>query len=167
MATALAQNRLGFQAESSTWRNAYLLGARELREGVRRMFTGGAGSLNANVVSVLPMEMYFDFLAIRVDGIKAQDLVGLFDWVLPDVGESWKLTLVNGALSHARGSHGGRADATVRLDRAGLTRLLGSGASLQSAVADGAVHVDGNRALFERFLSTLEEFDPNFNILEP
>ena len=162
-----AMEQLGYQAESSTWRNAYLLGARELREGVRRMFTGGAGSLNANVVSVLPMEMFFDFLAIRVDGLRAQDLVGRFDWVLPDLGEAWKLTLVNGVLNHSRGSHGDRADAVIRLDRAELTRLLGRGGNLKSALDEGLIAIDGDRARFEALLAVLEEFDPNFNIVEP
>ncbi|MEN9316241.1 MAG: hypothetical protein RIS35_2634, partial [Pseudomonadota bacterium] len=162
-----AMEQLGYQAESSTWRNAYLLGARELREGVRRMFTGGAGSLNANVVSVLPMDMFFDFLAIRIDGLRAQNLVGRFDWVLPDLAETWKLTLVNGVLNHSKGSHGEAADAVVRLDRAALTRLLGRGGSLKTALDEGQLLVEGDRACFEQFLAMLEEFDPNFNILEP
>ena len=162
-----AMEQLGYQCESSTWRNAYLLGARELREGVRKLATGGAGALNANVVSRLPMEMFFDYLAIRVDGIAAQELVARFDWVLPDVGESYRLTLVNGVLHHARGSHGERADVTLRVDRSELSRILALGQGLGPAIADGRIAVAGERARFEQFLAVLEEFDPNFNIVEP
>lgn len=162
-----AMEQLGYQSESATWRNAYLLGARELREGVRALRSGGAGALNANVVSVLPMEMFFDFLAIRVDGIRAQDLELRCDWILPDVGETWQLTLVNGTLHHSKGSHGSRAQATLRLDRAALVRMLHQGTSLAQAFADGTLAVEGERPRFEAFLSVLEEFDANFNVVEP
>lgn len=162
-----AMEQLGYQSESATWRNAYLLGARELREGVRRLQSGGSGALNANVVSVLPMEMFFDYLAIRVDGIRAQDLEARFDWVMPDAGEAWRLTLVNGVLNHSRGSHGARADATVRVDRSALVRMLHEGSSLAQGLAEGALAVDGSRERFEAFLGVLEEFDPNFNVVEP
>lgn len=162
-----AMEQLGYQCESSTWRNAYLLGARELREGVRTLATGGAGALAANVVSVLPMEMFFDYLAIRVDGIKAQDIVARFDWEVPDAAETWKLTLVNGVLHHSRGSHGASADASLRIERAALARILGQAGGLEKAFADGAIAVTGNRALIGEFLAVLEEFDPNFNVVEP
>ncbi len=162
-----AMEQLGYQTESATWRNAYLLGARELREGVRRMGSGGAAALNANVVSVLPMEMFFDYLAIRVDGIRAQDLEARFDWVIPDRGEQWRLTLVNGVLNHSKGSHGARADATVRLDHATLVRMLHEGTSLAQALAEGMLAIEGARERFDAFVQVLEEFDPGFNVVEP
>lgn len=161
-----AMEQLGYQCESATWRNAYLLGARELRDGVRKLSTGGAGAINANVVSVLPMDMFFDFLAIRVKGIEAQDLSLRFDWVLSDARESWRLTLVNGVLHHSRGSHAAGAQATVRIERAVLSRLIAAGTVAQ-AIESGEVAVDGDRSVLARFFGVLDEFQPNFNIVEP
>lgn len=162
-----AMEQLGYQCESATWRNAFLLGARELREGVRKVATGGGGALNANVVSVLPMEMYFDYLAIRINGIRAQDLRMSADWTLPDLGETYKLTLVNGVLNNAAGSHGERADLRIRIDRTAMTRMLSRGLDFRQAIDEGLMSLSGDAGLFDRFLSTLDDFDPNFNVVEP
>ena len=83
-----ALEQLGYQAESSTWRNAYLLGARELRQGVMKMPASAPGVLNATVISMLPMDMFFDYMAIRLNGLKVQDIHARINWVLPDINES-------------------------------------------------------------------------------
>ncbi|MFT3799983.1 MAG: alkyl sulfatase dimerization domain-containing protein [Burkholderiaceae bacterium] len=165
-----AMEQLGYQAESSTWRNAYLLGARELRQGVTRLPTTGSGALNANVVSMLPMAMFFDYLAVRLDGQAVQDERWRFDWELPDVGETHRLTIVNGTMHHRPGDHatlGARADARIRVDRTALTGLLLEGTRLEQAIADGQITVTGDRAAVDRWLASLDDFDPNFNIVEP
>lgn len=161
-----AMEQLGYQTESSTWRNAYLLGARELRQGVPRS-RPGLGALNANTVSMLPMGMYFDFLAIRLDALRVQDEQLRLDWVLPDIGEAHRLSLVNGVLNHRPGSHGDAAQAVIRVDRAALTEILLEGGDLRQAIADGRIAVEGDAAAVGRWLSALEDFDPMFNVVEP
>ncbi len=162
-----AMEQLGYQSESSTWRNAYLLGTRELRQGVLKMPTIGPGVLNANVVSVLPMDMFFDYLAVRLNGLKVQDEASRFDWVLPDIGESHRLTLSNGVLNHRAGSHGAAAMAVITLPRQALTAILMTGGDLRAAVADGRIAVSGDVAAVDRWLAAMDNFDPNFNVIEP
>src|SRR5258708_36786680 len=62
-----AFEQLGYLAESSTWRNAYLLGAQELRSGVR----GGPRSvpgISAEMLHAMPIAQVFDYLGTRIDG---------------------------------------------------------------------------------------------------
>ncbi|HMN80796.1 MAG TPA: alkyl sulfatase dimerization domain-containing protein, partial [Burkholderiaceae bacterium] len=162
-----AMEQLGYQTESSTWRNAYLLGARELRQGVQKIPRIGPGVLNANVVSVLPMEMFFDYLAVRLDGLKTQQAHARFDWVLPDLGETHRLELVNGVLNHRPGSHGAQADAVITVARSALTAILMTGGDLRAAVGDGRIAVSGDVGAVDGWLAALDDFDPNFNVIEP
>ncbi|MFA7504372.1 MAG: alkyl sulfatase dimerization domain-containing protein [Burkholderiaceae bacterium] len=160
-----AMEQLGYQSESSTWRNAYLLGAKELRFGAPK--PGPGAVIGRKVVPMLPMEMFFDYLAIRVDAGKAEGLQLRLDWTMRDEGSSHRLTLSHSALSHLPGSHGAAAMATLSTDREGLATIVASGRPLADALDGGQLSVSGDRAAAARLFATLEEFAPNFNILEP
>ncbi len=97
-----AFEQLGYQAESATWRNSYLLGARELREGMRPRAKDG-NAISIGVVARLPMPLFFDFIAIRVVGDRVKGKALRFDWRMTDEGSCHKLTLSHGALSHRPG----------------------------------------------------------------
>jgi alkyl sulfatase BDS1-like metallo-beta-lactamase superfamily hydrolase len=55
-----AFEQLGYLAESATWRNAYLLGAQELRNGVPAART--RAGIDADMLSALPAALVFDYL---------------------------------------------------------------------------------------------------------
>jgi alkyl sulfatase BDS1-like metallo-beta-lactamase superfamily hydrolase len=57
--------RLGFGAESGTWRNFYLTGALELRRGLG---AGAAPVSSAGMAGALTIEQLFDSIAVRVNG---------------------------------------------------------------------------------------------------
>jgi alkyl sulfatase BDS1-like metallo-beta-lactamase superfamily hydrolase len=161
-----AMEQLAYQSESSTWRNAYALGAKELRHGAPKPPPGVPGIITPKVVAMLPMSMFFDFLAMRVNAEKAEGLQLRIDWVMEGEAEAWKLTLSHSALSHAPGSHGAAAMATVRLSRAKLAAIVG-GAGFAAAMQQGQIPVDGDLAALRQLLGTMDTFNPMFNILEP
>ncbi|MFT4100367.1 MAG: alkyl sulfatase C-terminal domain-containing protein [Burkholderiaceae bacterium] len=51
--------------------------------------------------------------------------------------------------------------------RAALTGPLLEGARLEQAIADGRIMMAGDRAAVDRRLASLDDFDPNFDIVEP
>jgi alkyl sulfatase BDS1-like metallo-beta-lactamase superfamily hydrolase len=55
--------QMGFQAESSLWRNIYLSGASELRRGIK----GGELPVSLDMVSAIPTAMMLDSVATRLD----------------------------------------------------------------------------------------------------
>lgn len=70
--SADAFEQLGYQSESSIWRNAYLVGANELRNGVvdlRRGESAGRSDLIANMTT----EMILDYIGVLADGNKLAD----------------------------------------------------------------------------------------------
>ena len=93
-----ALEQLGYQAESATWRNAYLTGAQELRHGPPP--ARPAPSRRGFAVA-LTIDMVFDAMAIR---LKSEDVVGehvITNWQFTDLDESeasWVLALENQAI---------------------------------------------------------------------
>jgi alkyl sulfatase BDS1-like metallo-beta-lactamase superfamily hydrolase len=160
--------QLGYQSESATWRNAYLLAARELRSTSAATAPKGV-SISPDIVAVLPFGSFLEYLAIRVNGEKAQALSAKFDWRLGDGAgaDTHRLTLSNGALNHLPGSHGTAADAVVRTSREQLGKLSAGRSALLDALDKNELQVIGNTGLFREFLETLDEFDPMFNVVEP
>lgn len=163
-----AMEQLGYQSESATWRNSYLLGARELRA-VSAAGTPRGVSISPDVVAVLPLGSFLEYLAIRVDGTKAERLSAKFDWRL--LGgrqvDAQRLTLSNGALNHLPGSHGAAADAVIETTRQQLGRISAGRSALLAALDGGGMRVTGDITLFRSFVETLDEFDPMFNVVEP
>ena len=162
-----AMEQLGYQAESSTWRNAYLLGALEARrsysaERKARPIVGAAG-----VLGTLPIDRYLQHLAARVNGPKTQALLVQFDWVMTDEGSTHRVTLRHGALSHLPGSHGEKAHAVLSLDRATLVRIVESGSDFLAALEGGLLQVRGDVERLRSLFACLDVFDINFNIVEP
>lgn len=162
-----ALEQLGYQSESSTWRNAYLLGAKELRQGAPKSPPGAQGGVAPRVVAMLPMPMFFDYLAIRVNGPKAEGLALRIDWQMAGEAQGHRLTLSHCALSHSPGTHGAQAQAVVRMDRQGLAAILVAGQSFSQALAQGLMQVSGDGAAVAALFDVLDAFTPMFNILEP
>ena len=149
--------RLGEGAECGTWRNFYLTGAMELREGVVSTPFGISGGMAAG----LTVEQLFDSIAIRVNGPKAWDEHLTLDWTFTDTGERYRTTLVHGALTHRTASDGqSGADLTVTLTR---PQFLGM---LQGGGTDG-VDMDGDASALRRLLAVLDDPEPSFPIVTP
>lgn len=161
-----AMEQLAYQAESATWRNSYLLGARELREGVAPI-AGKGNRIPPDVIAQLPVEMFLDYLAMRVHGERAAGMSARFDWIMTDENACHRLTVSNGALNHAKGSHGDKADAVMRASRTTLATALRSGGTLLQALEGGQLEVEGNGGLVAQFFACLDNFNPGFAIVEP
>jgi alkyl sulfatase BDS1-like metallo-beta-lactamase superfamily hydrolase len=73
-------SRSSASGENGTWRDAYLSGVMELRSG---NFGTPATAVSADVVAQLTPELFFDALAIQVNGPRAWDLDLAIRWHLP------------------------------------------------------------------------------------
>lgn len=163
-----AMEQLGYQSESATWRNAYLLGARELRSTSQASTPRGV-AISPDIVAILPFGSFLEYLGIRVNGPKAQSISAKFDWRLVDTDgvDAQRVTLSNGALNHVPGSHGDDADAVIEMSRSQLSKLSAGRSALLEALERKELAIRGNDALFRRFVEALDEFDPMFNVVEP
>ncbi len=97
-----ALEQLGYGAENATWRNFFLMGAKELREGISGTPTATAPP---DVVARLTVSQLLDAMAIRLDGPRAWEQHLRIDWVVTDPDEQHALTVRNGVLRHRPGRH--------------------------------------------------------------
>ncbi len=152
--------QLGFGSENGTWRSAYLSGAMELRSG---NFGTPIVAASADVIAQLPPELFFDAVAIQVNGPAAWDLDLAIRWVFPDHEATYRTTLHNGVFSYVRDGSG-EMSLTVTVPKPALGLLaIGDVPGAGSA----GLTLDGAAADLQQLLSVLQPGDPAFNIVEP
>jgi alkyl sulfatase BDS1-like metallo-beta-lactamase superfamily hydrolase len=101
---------LGFGAENGTWRNFYLQGAYELRNGVQPAALDSTSS--ADMIGALSVGQLFDSLAIRVNGPKSWEEHLTIDWTVTDLAHTYRTELTNGVLIQHVDPASGTADLT-------------------------------------------------------
>ena len=145
-----ALEQMGYQAESGPWRNFYLTGAQELRNGVVKGATPNTAS--PDTVKARSPEMFFDYLAAHTTGEKAANAQAVFNVDLGADGGKYKLELENGVLNHSADTQASNADASITLNRATLNKIILKEESLKQAEEKGDVQISGNHAKLDEFL---------------
>ncbi|HEU5143044.1 MAG TPA: alkyl sulfatase dimerization domain-containing protein [Solirubrobacterales bacterium] len=161
---AEALERLGHGAENATWRNFFLMGARELRGGIVGTPTATAPP---DVVANLSVAQLLDAMAIRLDGPNAWDHDLRIDWVVADPDESRAITVRNGVLRHRAGRHEPPAQAVLFIDRAALNQMVLQTADIAALAESGRLRVEGEAEKLGELLGLLDEPDPGFAIVTP
>ncbi|GAB5896100.1 alkyl/aryl-sulfatase [Mycolicibacterium mageritense] len=152
--------QLAYGAENATWRNFFLSGATELREG---KFGTPTTSASPSLLGQLTPEQIFDTFAINVNGPRAWDLDLAIDVTFEDTGDNYRLTLRNGVLVYRKAPADPQTAQTgVRL--ANKLRLLGLAAG---DAASPGFEVTGDADALPALLSALDRPDPGFSIITP
>ena len=160
-----ALEQLGYQAESGVWRNAYLSGAGELRGGLPKGPI--INTTSADVVRAIPLDLFFDYLAVRLNPAKAAGKTLTVNWTFTDLNEKVLLTLENSVLGHVMGQHADLADAQISLPKSTLDDISLQRISFAQALETGAAKITGNGAALGQLLGMLDSFKPMFEIVTP
>jgi len=161
-----AFEQLGYLAESATWRNAYLLGAQELRSGVR----GGARpvpGVSAEMLHAMQISQVFDYLGTRVDGPRAGTANIVINWQFTDTGESLASTLEHGALTSITGKAARNAVSTVTTTRTVFESLILGQRTLADATEHHEITNSGDPKAASNLLALLVDFETGFPVVEP
>ncbi len=157
--------QLGYAAESATWRNAYLFGAQELRQGMPEV--PARPGLPRETLAALRTEQLWDVLGVRLNGPKAEGKHIVLNWTFTDTGERFVLTLQNCALTYAVGVQASTADAGFTLARSTLDAVIAKATSFPEAVAAGKISFAGDPMRLAELMSLMDEFPRMFEIVEP
>lgn len=160
-----ALEQLGYQAESGPWRNFYLTGAQELRSGVKQLPTPNTAS--PDTVRSMTPEMFFDYLALHVNGEKAASLKSILNVDFGGEEGMYKLELENGVLNHTAGVRDDNADASISMSRETMNKILLREETLKQAQDKGEVQITGNTQKVDELLGSLDKFDFWFNMVTP
>jgi alkyl sulfatase BDS1-like metallo-beta-lactamase superfamily hydrolase len=157
--------QLGYAAESATWRNAYLFGAQELRQGMPK--APARPPMPRETLAALRTGQLWDVLGVRLNGPKAEDKHIVLNWSFTDTKESFALTLENCALTYAEGVLAETADASFLLERSVLDEVIARQTSFPEAVATGKIKFTGNAMRLAELMGLMDEFPRMFEIVEP
>jgi alkyl sulfatase BDS1-like metallo-beta-lactamase superfamily hydrolase len=160
-----ALEQLGYQAESGPWRNFYLSGAQELRNGVASLPTPNTAS--PDIIRAMSLDLLFDFLGVRLDGPKAFGKEITINLKFTDLNEEYVVFLENAALNHSPNRQDPNADATITVTREMLNKVLIGETTIEAEVASGQILVNGSQTALPDLLGLLVDFKFWFNIVTP
>lgn len=162
---AQTYDQLGYQAESGPWRDAYLTGALELRQGAPRK---GLGIANAgDLIKATPLDQFFELLAVMLNGPKADGKTFALNIEFTDIKEVHVLQLENAVLHHRTGQADVTADATIRITRPLFFSMLTGKADISDILFSDEVSVEGSKLDLLKFFALLDRPDETFNIVTP
>ena len=154
-----ALEQLGYQAESGAWRNAYLMGAAELRKGNLSGLARTANGLSS-AMKEMTVDMLLDYIAILTDANAAQNDDVTLNLIVTDVNEKFYVTRKNGILLSYPGESHPDAQASVTCKRLQLLALM------QGQQA-GQIQISGDPTVLKRLLAYASKFEKTFNVIEP
>jgi alkyl sulfatase BDS1-like metallo-beta-lactamase superfamily hydrolase len=160
-----ALEQLGYQAESGPWRNFYLTGAKELREGVKALPAPNTAS--PDTIRAMSLDLFFDYLAMKLNGPKADGKHIVLNFDFADAKQKYMIEMINGVLNHTPDKQADKADATITLARSTLNQIILKETTLQKAIDLGKVKITGSQAKLNEMLSYLDSFEFWFNIVTP
>jgi alkyl sulfatase BDS1-like metallo-beta-lactamase superfamily hydrolase len=160
-----ALEQLGYQAESSTFRNAYLMGAQELRQGPPTPTPMPVR--NRGLLFALTIEQLFDSLSVRV---KSEELGGVslcVNWHFTDIDEKWILGISNRTLYATPGRHEKSAAATITLTRLTMLDVVTQTTTFVDQITAGTITIDGDASALLQIFGKLDTITTGFAIVEP
>ncbi|MEV0850239.1 alkyl sulfatase dimerization domain-containing protein [Streptomyces sp. NPDC049954] len=160
-----ALEQLGYGSENGTWRNIFLTGALELRQGSVGTPTA---TTSPDLMAALTLDQLFDSLAIRVDGPRAWDADIAVRWNIRD-HKPVTLHLRNGVLTHTTGTGAAAAepDVEITLAQADLRALLLGTVAPGDLGQRPGVEITGDAGALGSLLGHLTAPDPDFAIVTP
>lgn len=153
-----AFEQLGYQAESAPWRDFYLTGAQELRNGPPPIPAGHG--MSTEIIEAMTTAMVCDYLGVRLDGPAAAGRRWAFTLDVEGDGP-FSFSVANGAVAVVAGRPAHEADATVAVTSTELKAF----AFGRTPAAD--LRIEGDRAAFEAFADLLVDFKVFFPIVTP
>jgi len=156
---AATLEQLAYGSENGTWRNFFLSGATELREGNFGTPTTAAAP---DLLAQLTTEQLLDAVAISVDGPRAWDLDLALDITVTDEDRNFRVTLRNGVLVYiVKPADPATAGATLALTKLRLLALVGGDSD------SPGVELTGDASVLGSLTAVLTASDPGFDIIVP
>jgi len=164
-----ALEQLGYQAESATFRNAYLMGAMELRK-------GPPANPNPNVrarslVREMTIDQVFDTIAVRTVSENLGGVSLAINWTFTDLAgttdERWVVGVSNRTIYSSRGTHDPHAVASVSISRSRFLDIILQDVTFVEAMNDGDAVVIGDATALLTVFGNLDVFSTGFPIVEP
>ncbi|MBE1286644.1 MAG: MBL fold metallo-hydrolase [Alteromonadaceae bacterium] len=157
--------QMGYQAESAGWRNTYLTGAKELRDGVQP--TSNITRPGPSFLQAMDTGLLFDYLAVKVNAKRAESEAFKINFTFTDEGRKYLVELSNATLTNIEGVTVQDADLSLTISREDWTLVILKQVALRDLLASGKASFTGDIGILNQLFSLLDEFPFWFNIVTP
>ena len=157
--------QMGYQAESAGWRNTYLTGAKELRDGV--LPTSNITRPGPSFLQAMDTGLLFDYLAVKVNAKRAESDAFKINFMFTDEGREYLVELSNATLTNIEGVTVQDADLSLTISREDWTLVILKQVALRDLLASGKASFAGDIRILNQLFSLLDEFPFWFNIVTP
>ena len=161
---ARTYDQLGYVAESGPWRNVYLTGAYELRNGPPAK--GLDRTVLLDMLAWTPIERFLDAMAASLDGPGAEGKEIKVNLVFTDIKESYVLWLENAVLHHRKAA-AGDTDATLTLTKPMFLKMMTGSANVKDLLFGNELKSSGSKVDLVRFFSLFDKAKGIFPIVTP
>lgn len=155
--------QLGYQSESAPWRNFYLCGALELREGLPG---GSMYAASAGMVAAIPLENIFQVMSVRLNAERADGVVLKLNLAFTDA-EKTLLVIENSVLHAFVGRQADDATATLEISELNFKLLMSGQADGATLLGDGQLKVDGDAGALLQLSGLFDQFERRFPLVTP
>jgi alkyl sulfatase BDS1-like metallo-beta-lactamase superfamily hydrolase len=161
----LAQSfeKLGYAAESSAWRNFYLTGAMELRQGTPEKGLPREGMID--MLNQTPIERFLEAMAASLNAPKAEGKKMKINLVFSDTKQSFVLCLENSVLHHVQAQADQNANATLTLTKPFFIKMVLGQAGGKDLLLSDQTKIKGSTIDLALFFSMLDKAPGNFSIV--
>ena len=152
-----ALEQLGYQAESGTWRNAYLTGAQELRSTYIKI----PMKIAAHIAPAMGIEHLVDATAVRFDPSRWSRGDTTIAATFVDLDETHLLGVARATVHHTPEGNGepSAADVAVSLTRVQWAELLGQDLTIDELLAGDPNSVSGDADALREFFAAMDVFE--------
>lgn len=156
-----ALEQLAYQTETATWRNNFLLGAFELRNGVKALSIERSDSFLS-----MPTELIMDYIGLLVKKENAEDINIKTNLKLTDRDEVWFMSLENSTFIYRENYIDKNINFELNITVSGLLELFLDKSNLNEIFED-KTKFKGDEDLLKQFIDVFVPFENNFNIVTP
>jgi len=160
---ARTYEQMGYMAESATWRNSYLTGAAELRNGPPKKGISRAGLVD--MLDQTPVERFLEAMAGSLDGPAAEGKNLKINLVLSDTKESFVLWIENAVLHFKKAAPAADANATLTLTKSLFIKTIAGTAGVKDTLLSDDLKVEGSRIDLVRFFALIDKAPGTFAIV--
>lgn len=150
--------QLGYLAESAPWRNVYLSGALELRDGPPTQAASRVAF--ADLLQHTPIERFLESMAASLNAEKAGDGRLTIKLAFSDLKQAYVLRVANGVLRHEAVDTSqpvADADATLTVTHPFFIRMVTGQAGAMALLTSTETSIDGSRLALGRFFGLLDK----------
>lgn len=155
--------QIGYQSESGPWRNFYLCGALELRQGLPK---GAAFGATASMAKSMPLENLYQTMAVRLNGPKANGLVIHLNLEFTD-SEPTLLSIENSVLHAFTGKQHPNPSVTLKVSEVNFKFMMTGNTDAMALLESGDLELSGDFEALGNFRELFDQFERRFPIVTP